>query len=351
MSTEVSQLGYETLQDVIGAYSTVDARARFIPAAEVLNRECPLISYLPMVPSNQILANVAVRADSIPVPSTRRFNVGVQPTASKNTQINDPMALFEAYSEVDCELYKIQNEPNMWRMQQDMRHVEGFKQLLESLLLYGNLAQDPGQFNGLATRFNNLESYPNGDTSWQPNVWSNGGTNGQSLTSAWFLELGPMKVYGIYPANTPGGMDIENLGEYTHFDPNATGGGPQLNYQHQVYGTHITWRIGLQINDERCVQRVANINSVPLSSNNFDENVFIEAKNQLPSRGEAPGTVLLMNRNMCSQIDIRSVSQKLNAYTFFSPKETDVFGRSVTRFQNIPILMCEKILNTETLVS
>jgi hypothetical protein len=351
MSTEVSQLGYSTLQDVVNDYSSLDANAKFIKAAEVLDRACPLISYLPMVPSNQILSNVAVRADSIPVPGTRRFNTGVQPTAAKDTPINDPMALFEAYSEVDFELYRIHNQPDMWRMQQDMRHIEGFKQLLESLLFYGNLANDPGQFNGLATRFNNLESYPNGDTSWQPNVWNNGGTSTQSLTSAWFLELGPMKVYGIYPPNTPGGLNIENLGQRTKETPNATGGGPQLPYMYEVLRTHFTWRIGLQVNDERCVQRVANINSTPLSSNNFDENLFIEARDQLPNRGEAPGTVLLMNRNMCSQVDIRSVSQKLNAYTFFNSKETDVFGRSVTRFQNIPILMCEKILNTETLVS
>src|SRR5208337_1718758 len=135
----------------------------------------------------------------------------------------------------------------------------------------------------------------------------------------------PMKVYGIYPPNTPGGMNIENLGEMTKELPPTTGGGPSLNYMYQVLRTHLTWRMGLQVNDERCAQRIANINSVPLSANNFDENVFIEAKNQLPGKGEAPGTVLLMNRQMCTQIDIRAVSQKLNAYTFFNSYNVDVF--------------------------
>lgn len=350
MSTDVLQLGYTTLQDVINNYSTSDARAPFVMAARVLDRACPLIRYLPFVPSNQILSNIAVRTDSLPVPSTRQFNTGVQPTAAKNTSISDPMALFEAYSEVDKELYRIQNDPNMWRMDQDLNHVEGFKQLMESLLFYGNLQQNPGSFNGLATRFNNLESYPNGDTSWLPNVWSNGGSVG-AMTSAWFLELGKMKVYGIYPANTPGGMNIENLGEMTKETPAATGGGPSLNYMYQVLRTHITWRMGLQVNDERCVQRVCNINPTALSSNNFDESVFIEAKNQLPGGGEAPGTVLLMNRLLKTQVDIRSTVQKLNAYTNFSANETDVFGKKVSMFQGIPILMSEKILSTETVIS
>lgn len=350
MSTDVSQLGYTTLQDVINNYSTQDARAPFVMAARVLDRMCPLIRYLPMIPSNQILSNIAVRTDSLPIPGTRRFNTGVQPTAAKNTPISDPMALFEAYSEVDKELWKIQNDPNMWRQDQDLNHVEGFKQLLESLLFYGNLSQDPGSFNGLATRFNSLSSYPNGDTSWQPNVWNNGATSG-AVTSAWFIELGPMKTYGIYPPNTPGGLNIEDLGEMTKELAAGTGSGPSLNYMYQVLRTHLTWRIGLQVNDERTVQRVANINPTALSSNNFDENVFIEAKNWLPGGGEAPGTVLLMNRALKTQVDIRAVSQKLNAYTNFSANETDVFGRSVTKFQNIPILMSEKILSTETVVS
>jgi len=282
MATDVSQLGYTTLQDVINNYSTSDARAPFVMAARVLDRMCPLIRYLPMIPANQILSNIAVRTDSLPVPGTRRFNTGVLPTAAKNTPISDPMALFEAYSEVDKELYRIQNSPDQWRMDQDLNHVEGLRQYMESLLFYGNVSQDAGSFNGLATRFNNLESYPNGDQSWLPNVWNNGATTG-SVTSAWFLELGPMKVYGIYPPNTPGGMNIENLGEMTKELPAATGTGPSLNAMYQVLRTHLTWRMGLQVNDERCAQRIANINASGFSGpNGFDENVFIEAKNQLP---------------------------------------------------------------------
>jgi hypothetical protein len=124
-----------------------------------------------------------------------------------------------------------------------------------------------------------------------------------------------------------------------------------FNYMYQVLRTHLTWRMGIQISDERCAQRIANINPVALSANNFDESIFIEAKNQLPGGGEAPGTILLMNRQMKTQVDIRSTIQKLNAITNFSANETDVFGRKVTMFQGVPILMAEKLLNTETVVT
>ena len=73
---DVAQLGYSTLTDIITNYSTVDARASYVMASRVLDRMCPLIRYLPMVPSNQILSNIAVRTDSLPIPGTRRFNTG-----------------------------------------------------------------------------------------------------------------------------------------------------------------------------------------------------------------------------------------------------------------------------------
>lgn len=350
MSTEVNTLGFPTLLDVVNSYTSQDASGKYLKAVRILDRICPLIRYMPMVAANSILSNTAMRQDSLPTPGTRRFNTGVQPTSSKNTPISDPMALFEAYSEVDKELWLIQNDPNMWRQDQDMNHVEGFKQALESWLMYGNLAQDPGGFNGLATRFNKLGLYPNGDISWMPNVWDGGATSGP-VTSAWFLELGPGKVYGIYPPNTPAGLKIEDLGESTKETPEATGGGPIRNFLYQVLRTHLTWRLGLQVADERCAQRVANVNPTVLSSNNFDENTFIEALNYLPGGGEAPGTVILVNRALLTQIDIRAVNQKLNVTTSFSTGNPDVFGRKVTMFRGIPVLMSDKILNTETVVS
>jgi hypothetical protein len=121
---------------------------------------------------------------------------------------------------------------------------------------------------------------------------------------------------------------------------------------YQVLRTMLRWYMGIQIADERCVQRICNINPTILSTGNFDENIFIAAKNQLPRAGEAPGTVILVNRALKTQIDIRAVSQKIN--TYFTPPSNgtmDVFGKAVTQFQGIPIYTAEKILSTETVLT
>lgn len=351
MATDQSVLNYPTLIDIVNNYSSTDARAQWIWAARILDRMCPLIRVLPMIESNNILSNVATRTDYLPSPVNRRFNEGVSPTVAHNIPINDPIVLFEDYSEVDKEQCNIQNDPTAWRQDQDANHVEGFRQAAENAFWYSSALTTPGGFNGLATRFNNLESFPNGDTSWVANVWNGGSTTAASTTSIWIIEFGKDKVYGLYPYNTTAGLMVEDLGESTKEFATSTTGGPSLNKLMQVYRTHLRWFLGLQVADERCVQRIANLNPTALGANNFDENVLIQAKNQLPSMGEAPGTAIFMNRTMKTQMDIRAVSQKINTYFTQDQLTGDVWGRAVTRFQGIPVFVSEKILPTETVVS
>jgi hypothetical protein len=349
---DVSVLGYSTLTDVLNNYSSTDAGAQFVMPKRILDRMTPLVRLMPLKPANNVLSNIAVRTDSLPVASTRSFNMGIKPTASKNAPINDPIAMFEDYGEVDKALWRIQNDPNAWRADQDMNHIEGLFQLMESTLFYGNQSTDAGAFNGLATRFNNTTSLPNGSGDWLPNVWNGGSAVASSVTSAWMIEFGEDSIYGIHPPNTPAGLSIEDLGETTKELASGTAN-TGLNYMYQVLRTHFTWFMGLQIADERAVQRIANINPTGFSGpNGFDENLFIQAKNWLPRAGEAPGTCIFVNRALKAQIDIRAVSQKINTY-FTPPSDNsmDVFGKAVTKFQNIPIYVAEKILSTETVVT
>ena len=332
-----SVLGYFTLMDVVNQYTSIDGFAQYIWAAEVLNRKCPLLQVLPLVASNQIMSNIAVRDSYLPSPSTRRFNEGILPTAGHTTPLTDPIMMIEDYSEVDYKLWKIQNDPNAWRQSKDKQKVEALTQTLEYGLFYGALKTNPAAINGLALRFNSLTTYPNNDSTWAYNVVDGGGT-GATTTSIWLMELGEHKVYGIYPKNLPAGLAIEDLGKVSK----EVGSG----YLYEVLRTHFSWDIGLVIEDERCVQRYANIQASG-ASNIFDEQILIALKNYLPGAGEAPGTVILCNRAVKTQMDIRAVTAKMNTY-FTQDNAGDVWGRAVTRFQGIPVLVAEKILSTET---
>ena len=352
---DISLLGWYTLLDVVQDYTSQAENAALLELARVMDREIPFLKILPMVAGNEILSNLTNRTDYLPSPGTRRFNEGIKSSASKNKPIRDDVSMFADYIEVDIDEWRSQKAPDAWRANKVKDHLVGLEKKLETVMWYGNPAYEPGSFRGIMTRFNNLTSTPNGLADWPANVW-NGGASSTPATSAVFMELGPQKVYGIYPPHLGGGLHIQDLGEQTKEMPAALGNTGQT-YMYQVLRSYIRWALGIQVADERCVQRIANINPNALTTNNFDENIFIEAKNWLPGSGEAPGTVLFMNRALKTQVDIRAVSQKINTYFVQNSDTGDVFGRGVTRFQNIPILVSEMMLglpggaNTETIVA
>jgi hypothetical protein len=351
MATDQSQLGYTTLTDVISSYSSSDARAQFVKPAKVLTRTCPLLEFLPFVPANNMLFNVARRTDYLDTPSTRRFNEAALVTSSKNTNITDDIAMWESWSVEDSAFADIQPDPTAYMSDQIDNKVEGFRQKLESSLFYGSPATDVGGIRGLATRINNLESLPNGDGQWPANAYSGGVTSGNS-TSIWVLELGRDKVQAIYPVGTPGGLEINTLGKMPWTMATGLSGVLGQSRALMAYVTQVKWSLGIQIVDERCAQRIANTNPTPLQAGGFDENILIQALGNLPAAGNAPGTVILCNRAVLNEMNIRAVSQKTNGYYTQNMETGDIWGsRRITRFQGIQVVMAEKIVNTETVIS
>lgn len=337
----IDLLGYQTLIDVMNDYSSMDAEGKYLVAAKVLHRRCPIVRMLPMERSNQIMSHIGTRESSLPTVGTRRFNEGITPTAGHSAPYSEQIALFEDYSEVDKSLWDIQNESERWRSGKDELKLEAMKQGVENAIIYGSQATNPGQFDGLATRFASSTNSPNGDSTWDYNVVLEGGS-GSDTTSIWLVEFGVGKVMATYPKNLPGGLVINDLGETTKEEWDSTDSVMKLR---QVLRTHFQWYFGLVIEDERCVQRIANVESTG-SSNIFDADNLITMKNRLPGMGESPGTAIFCNRTTKTQMDIAAKDKSNGFYT-----SEDIFGMPVTKFQNVPIYVCEKIVDTETAIS
>lgn len=334
-------VGSYTIMDVINDYTSLDSKAEYIWAAKVLAKKCPFIQDMPMIASNQIMSNIGSRESYLPTPGTRRFNEGVSLTASHSTPFTDPIAMVEDYSEVDWALWKIQNNPNTWRQSKDAAKVEAMGQKMEDLVIYGSIATDPGAFNGLATRFNSTTTRPNSSTTDPYNVVTAGGS-GSDTTSLYVVEWGDNKVYGIYPRNLPAGLQIEDLGKHTK-NTNTEAAPKYL----EVLRSHFTWYMGLVVEDEKCVQRMVNIEGSG-SDNTMDVAILVQLINQLPSGGDASNTVIYCNRGIKTQFDILALD-KNNAY-FTQDTTGDVWGRRVTRFQGIPIKVADMIDDTETAI-
>jgi hypothetical protein len=312
---------------------------RLLFVADTLARKNPIVREAPMMEANQTLSHVGSRDSELPTVQKRAINDGVPKSAHREIPVTAPMSLYEAWSRVDEELLKLAgaNAP-AFRQRKDRKFIESMTQSLATDIFYGSVASDALAFNGLATMFNSSTTYPNNDSSWYYNVQLEGGSGGDT-SSIWVIEWGEEKCHLIYPKNTMGGIEINDLGEQVT-------SGVTANTEYVALVTQFIWRTGLFVADERCVQRVANI-EVSGASNTFNDDTLLRAVNRLPEMGEDPNTRIYVNRDIRTAMDIR-VKDKNNMYY----REVDnAFGKPVTLFRGIPVQICDAITSTETAAS
>ena len=295
--------------------------------AEVLAETNEIIQDAVWLESNQPTSHVGTQRTHLPVGTWRRINKGVVEEAAATKQVTEPMGMLEAYSTVDARLVALAPDKAAFRSQEDLAFVEGLSQTLVGKLIYGVLADDPEVFDGFAARYN-LTSLAN--------VYGGGGT-GDDTTSLWILQWGPTKVHLIYPPGGNMGIKTRDLGEQTVYDGD---GNP-----YQAYRTHFGIDCGIYVHDDRCVQRVANIETAG-ATNTLDDDDLIAALNQMPVRGGGPGTAIYVNRTISTQFDILAKDKSNVNYA-----SDNAFGVPVVRFRGVPVRLVEQILDTETAIT
>jgi hypothetical protein len=331
---EINIGGYYTLIDTIKMLAPGDAS--FLFCAQTLARKNPVVREAPILEANQALTHIGNRTSSLPTVAFRAINQGVTKSGHKEAQITEPMALMEAMSQIDIELCRLgPGSPEQVRQRIDAAHMEAMAQKLATTIFYGSLGTDPLSFNGFATRFASSTVYPNGDSSWWYNVQLAGGS-GSDGTSIYVVEWGENKCHLIYPKGTQAGMEIRFLGEQLVLDADSK--------QFLAYITDLKWRCGIFIADERCVQRIANI-EVSGASNIFDDDQLITALNRLPDAGENPATRIYVNRPIRTQMDIRVKDKNNVNYT----NVNDAFGKPVLYFRGVPVQICDAITTEATI--
>lgn len=337
MATEVNIGSYYTLVDLMKTGYADNGRAIFV--ANTLARKNPIVKEVPILEANQALTHVGGRQLALPTVGKRALNDGVVIAAHKEVPITAPMSLFETASQIDVELLKLAG-PNgdVLRQRKDAAFIEAMAQAVADEIINGSIGDDALGFNGLATMFCSSTTYPNGDSTWFYNVQLAGGSS-SALASIYVCEWGPDKMHLIYPKNTMGGLEITDRGEQWVYTSGAT-----KKFWAKV--TQFVWRCGLFVADERCCQRIANIEKSG-TSYLFDEDLLITAINRLPDGGENPNTRIYVNRTIKTQMEIR-VKDKNNMFVTNFP---DAFGVPVTRFRGIPVQVLDTLNTDETAIS
>lgn len=316
-----------TLLDMASKYNG----NQIAPVIETLAKQDDILADIPWVEANGIFAHRYNQRTSLPGGTWRKLNEGVSVDKGTTKPVLKSLGSLEAFSKVDASLIDNAPDPAATRQMEDEPFVEGLSQEFASTLFYGSTVTAPEEFDGFASYITSLSSTSANGVS---NVIDASGT-GSDVTSIWVVQWGPGRVECFYPKGSQAGLSMEDLGRMQVLDGSSN---PFMAYQ-----THFMWKCGLAVYNDRCIQRIANIESAG-SSNIFDDDDLITALNRLP--GGRRGTVIYCNPTIKTQMDILAKDKSNVSYS-----SAEIFGVPVTTFQGVPVRVCESILNTETALS
>lgn len=332
--------GKVTLLDIAQA---TDPNGNIAAVAELLTQTNEILLDMPWMQGNLPTGHKAAIRTGLPAPIWRSFYQGVPPTKSQRAQITDTVGMLEDRSEVDVDEANLNGNSAAFRLSEARAHVEGINQTFASTLFYGNQALNPERFNGLAPRYNTVNS---ATSPLAQNVIDAGGT-GSDNTSIWLVVWGSETVTGIYPKGMPAGLTHRDLGEIDAFDSN--------NLRFRAYADLWQWKCGLHVKDWRYAVRIANIdvsNLVAESSAADLIKLMIKAGARIPHRGMGKA-VFYANRTVKEMLAIQALNKSQSVLNVQEAiRQFGDVGIAVQEltFLGTPIRTCDQILLTEAQV-
>lgn len=304
-----------------------DPKGAAAVVAEVLTEDNEWLMDAVWGEANDVFSHKHTRRASLPQGEWRKLNEGVGTAASQTIQIVENIGMLEIYAEADKALVDAAANPAAFRMTEQVAFMEGLGQQLTATWLYGDEDTDPERFTGMAPRLNALGTLVVGE----------GGT-GSDLTSIYIVQWGEMGVNMVFPSGAGVGITHQDLGEQTLLDANSK--------QFQGYRDHYQVKAGLVVRDDRCLARLANIETSG-TTNTFDEDNLITLLNRMKNRGR--GATIYVNETVLTQMEI-ALKDKSNVYYTAGGGE-GLAGEPMIRFRGHPIRFVDQILDTEGQVS
>lgn len=339
---------HATLADVA---KTLDPDGSSADIAEILSQSNQIIDDMPWIEGNLPTGHRASVRSTLPAPTWRRMNQGVDGTKSTSMQIEDSCGLAEAISEVDVEVANLNGNSAKWRLGEDKAFIEGISQDMAQKLFYANSTLNPEQPHGLAPRYGTLQTA----VSQSANNVLSGGGSGSANASIWLVGWAEDKVTGIFPKGTKAGIDRLDRGTEYAFDAS--------NRRFLAYITHYKWRGGLHVKDWRYAVRICNVD-VTSAAGGLKSTAPIDlvdlvdqAISRIPNL-EACRPALYMNRTVRRYFNKQRnygapSSSTVNLTTIRRTDSGDERGviKRFDTYDGIPIRTVDQLLNTEATVS
>lgn len=310
---------------------------------EALLNANPIMDDIMWKEGNLPTGNRTTIRTSMPTPSVRRINRGVDRHKSTTEQVQDTCIILEDRSCVDIEEIALA-QPNgeQFRRSEDAAFVGGFSDAVAANLFYGDTNTSLDTFNGLAARYAVYGEEKN-KAGYQVISAMTAGTD--TNASAWFVGWGTHATTGIYPKASQMGLRQRDLGEMTVQDADGR--------EYQALTTLFTWKCGLSVQDIRANAAVRNIDVSKFATMTSTDKLklvekFIQAKNRI--------------RNLQGRDKKVCLYVSDSVYNFFEMYLIDKNNVHVTRqelaadvprlyFSGIEIKKCDALSETESAVA
>ncbi len=340
----MAEIGFDSRYHLSGL-SKLTKNNQVLNFAKVLTEDKPMLSDMPILPSNEILSYSDMRETSLPTPQIIKIGDGWDASVVQWAGFSEVISMFKDRVQIPKDALRIQPQKATMRLRILNRHIEGFGQGVCNHIINGTTATTPEKFDGLAVRYTTPDATdPTNPTNGNLGVYDMEGTESDT-TSIWMIQWAEDKVFGIHPMNDPHkGIRVEDKGEHwvTSVSGAGEGGNDKMRWD---FVTELAWDIGLVVKDMRAVKRIRNIESAIANRTVNLINKIIEARNDF--RGSE--TVwMYVNPRMFTHLDILT-SDKTNVQ--YSPNNP--YGKPLLMFRDMPIRKTspQAISNAETAVA
>lgn len=347
MATALPTTAY-TLADYV---KNVLPNGSIAPVAELLSQQNKIIEDIPWMEGNLPTGHRGTVRTTLPTPTWRRINQGVDPTKTTESQVTDTCGMQETYAVVDKALAVLNGNSAAWRLSRNKGFLEGMAQDMTAQIVYGNSSITPEKMMGIMPRYGSLSTA----VSQTANNVVSGGGSGSNNASILLVGWGDDKVTGIYPKGSTAGLTDDDLGEQAAFDANSK--------RYQALITHYTWKAGLHVMDWRYIARAANIdvttasgglkNAAPVDLVDLIDQLIAKIPNL-----DACRPALYMNRTVYRYLNKQRnygvpASSTVNLTTINRVDGGDDRGviKRIPNYDGIPIRIVDQMLITEATVS
>lgn len=322
--------------DLIDIYKQQDGQGQFNPIIEMLMEMNPILDDAIAVECNKGTTHLHTVRSGLPDVSWGKLYQGIANSKGKTAQVEDTTGFVRGLSTIDKVLLDLSTNEGAVRLNEARAYIESMSQEVANKIFYGNTADDPEEFMGLAPRFNS-KSAANGSQ-----IIDAGGT-GSDNTSIWFVTWGDNQAQLLYPKGMQAGLQREDHGEQRVTDASGNA--------YYAKEEEFTWHVGMAVKDWRYISRVANIDVSNMAGGSVALYDFMRsAYYKLQSRRVAGGKMAIYcNRDVLEALDALATNAG-SSDSFVRLKPMEIEGKEVMTYRGIPIRETDALLNTEARV-